>query len=311
MKKQLLTLSLFALSLAVSFTACKKDTSSGNTTSLETEATTHSDDDSRVSNEIDAVANDGSTVLETNAAFSGKGQGVQSLICDATVAVDTVSNPRTITITYNGTNCLGTRTRTGVVIISMPQNTRWKDAGATITVTYQNLKITRVSDNKSITINGSHTFTNQSGGLLINLPTLGTITHLINSTGMTITFDNGSQRSWQVARKHVFTYNNGVVLTISGNHTEGNVTNIAEWGTNRFGGAFTTATVDPIVIRQDCNGRITAGQVKHTTPNVTANVTFGLDSSGNPTTCPGLGSYYLKLVWTGPGGNTHTSILPY
>ncbi len=310
MKKQILLLSAMLLSLAVSFTACQKDKEETGASS-ETEAKTHADDDSRFSNEIDAVAGDANLMLESSAGFAGRGEQVQSLICDATVVVDTMSNPRTITITYLGTNCLGNRTRTGVVVLSMPQNVRWKDAGATITVTYQNLKITRVSDNKSITINGTKTITNQNGGLLFQLPTLNTITHLINSNGMTITFDNGAQRSWKVARKHVFTYNNGIVLSVSGNHSENGVNNIAEWGVNRYGGVFTSVTDAPIVIRQDCNFRITAGQVTHTTPNITASSTFGLDASGNPTACPGAGPYYLKLVWTGPGGNSHTIILPY
>lgn len=309
MKKHILILSLITISLAVSFTACQKDkeTTGAN---AETEAKTHSDDDTRFANEVDAVAGDANLMLESTGGFANRGDQVQSLICDATVVVDTMSNPRTITITYLGTNCLGNRTRTGVVILSMPQNIRWKDAGATITVTYQNLKITRVSDNKSITINGTKTITNQTGGLLFTLPSVNNITHLINSSGMSVTFDNGAQRSWQVARKHVFTYNNGVVLSISGNHTENGVTNIAEWGTNRFGGAFTSSTLSPVVIRQDCNFRITGGEVKHTTPNITAISTFGLDATGNPTTCP-AGVYYLRLVWTSPGGNSHTIILPY
>ncbi len=308
MKKHILVLSLFTLSLAITFTACQKDNTPPE---APVEATTHSDDESRVSNEIDAVANDANLALESNIGFSGRGGGIQSLICDATIAVDTMSNPRTITITYNGTNCLGNRTRTGVIILSMAQNIRWRDAGAVITVTFQNFKITRISDNKSITINGSKSITNQSGGLLIQLASLGTITHLINSSGLAVTFDNGTQRSWQVARKHVFTFNTGAVLTISGNHTDGNVSGIAEWGTNRFGNSFTTAITDPLVIRQDCNFRLTGGQVRHDTPNFTATSTFGLDENGNPTSCPGTAAYYLKIVWSGPGGNPHTVILPY
>lgn len=114
---------------------------------------------------------------------------MQSLICDATVAADMLSNPRTITITYNGTNCIGNRTRTGIVILSMNANARWKNPGAVINVSLQNLKITRLSDNKSITLNGTQTYTNVSGGLLINLPTLGTITHTITSSNLLIGID--------------------------------------------------------------------------------------------------------------------------
>jgi hypothetical protein len=115
---------------------------------------------------------------------------------------------------------------------------------------------------------------------------------------------------WKVARKRTFTYNYGVVITETGNHTEGTNTKIAEWGVNRFGHAFTTSITEPLVVRQDCNFRLTHGEVKHE-GIATATATFGLDVNGNPTSCPGLGSYYFKLVWTGPGGNTHSAILPY
>jgi hypothetical protein len=257
------------------------------------------------------VANDADATLDATPGFSGRGDQVQTLICNATVVVDTLSNPRTITITYNGPNCQNTTTRTGVVVLSMAQGVRWRNAGAVINVSFQNLKITRLSDNKSITINGTQAHTNVSGGLLINLPTLGTITHTITSSNMSVTFDNNTQRTWQVAKQRVFTYNNGIVITTTGMHTEGGITGIVEWGTNRLGRTFTTAITQALVIRQDCNFRLTSGKVEHVTPVFNANVTFGLDAVGNPTSCPGTGTYYLKLIWTGPGVNPHTIILPY
>jgi hypothetical protein len=101
------------------------------------------------------------------------------------------------------------------------------------------------------------------------------------------------------------------VVTITGTHTDGNNTGIAEWGTNRFGGAFATSIVEPLVVRQDCNYRLVSGKVKHTTPLVTATATFGLNANGEPTSCPGLGAYYFKVLWTGPNGNSITVIRPY
>src|ERR1051326_7652025 len=157
--------------LVVSFTACKKETSPSNDNTEE--ASVQSDDQARVSSEIEAAANDADAAMETSASFSGRYNQAQTpIICDAVLAYDSVSNPRTISITYSGSNCWGTRTRTGTIILSMAQGVHWKDAGAAITITFQNFKITRVADNKSITINGSQTYTNVSGGLLINLPNL-------------------------------------------------------------------------------------------------------------------------------------------
>ncbi|MBI5373709.1 MAG: hypothetical protein HZA79_16915 [Sphingobacteriales bacterium] len=311
MKPRFLSFAAAILSFSLIFTSCKKEGSSSGTQDFTAETSTHSDDQSRFSAEVDAVANDANLVLETTAGFTNKPGDLQSIICDATIVVDTLSNPRTITITFDSSNCLGNRIRTGVIVISMAQGVRWKNAGAVLNVSFQNYKVTRLSDNKSITINGTQTYTNVSGGLLINLPTLNTITHTISSSNMSVTFDNGSQRTWQVARQRVFTYNNGVNITITGTHTEGNTTGIAEWGTNRFGRPFVTAIAEPVVLKQDCAFRVGSGKVVHTTDSYTASATFGLDANGAPTTCPGSGHYYMKIVWTGPAGNTHTALLPY
>ena len=310
MKARILSFLSVTVLFAVIFSSCKKESSS--TTDYTTEASAQSEDQSRFTSEVDGVANDASAALESSPAFAGRNTDQNSaLICNATVVRDSLSNPRTITITYNGASCFGNTSRTGVVILSMPGDTHWKNAGAAITVTYQNLKITRLSDNKSITINGSHVLTNVSGGLLINLATLTSITHSITSTNMSVTFDDGTQRTWQVAKQRVFTYNNGVVITTTGTHIDGALTGIAEWGTNRLGHTFTTAFVQPLVIRQDCNFRLVSGKVEHHMALVNSSATFGLDASGNPTSCPGTGSYYMKIEWTGANGNSHSSILPY
>lgn len=296
-----------SLALLISFTACKKSDNNDNSS----ETKTHAEDQNQVSQQLSALANEASLSIESSPSFSGRQQQPQFVICDATITYDSTSNPRKITITYDGSiTCHPGWSRTGSVVLSMAQGVQWKNPGATITATYQNVKLTRTLDNKSITINGSHNLTNVSGGLLYNLASLQTITHTLSSNGMSLKFDDNTQRTWQIARKHVFTYSNGIVTTISGNHTNGGNTNIAEWGTNRFGNDFTTSITSPLVFRQDCNFRLTAGEVKHEGFG-TATAKFGLDANGNPASCPGLGLYYMKLSWTGPGGNTFSSIWPY
>jgi len=309
MKSRILSLPTAIFSLSLLFTSCQKEKITA--TDYYTETTLHSDDQSRFSTEIDGVANDANAALEITTGFAGRNGDIQSSICDATIAVDTLSSPRTITITYNGSNCLGNRTRNGVILISMAQGVRWKNAGAILNVSFQNFKVTRLSDNKSITLNGTQTYTNVSGGLLINLVTLTTITHTITSSNMSITFDNGQQRNWQVARQRVFSFNNGIVITTTGTQTEGTTTGVAEWGTNRFGNPFKTSVTQPLIIRQDCNFRMVSGKVAHATNLFNATVTFGLDAAGAVTTCPGTGTYYLKIGWTGPSGLARIVILPY
>ncbi|MBC8033134.1 MAG: hypothetical protein H7Y03_03250 [Chitinophagaceae bacterium] len=127
---------------------------------------------------------------------------------------------------------------------------------------------------------------------------------------MEITYDNGTKRTWQVARKRVFSYENGIVIKLSGTHTDGTSTMITEWGINRFGRSFTTATLQPIVIRQDCDFRVTEGQLEYVEPGIRADILFGLDIKGDSTACPGNGSYYGKLTWT-VGNQSQSAIFPY
>lgn len=309
MKQKISLLSAFIFSLVFIFTACKKDSNSGSNNS-NVDVQTHSDDQSLVSDGVDAITDDGDAALESSIDYSGRHQESETLFCDASVTLNLESNPRTITITYDGSNCRGTYTRKGVVVLSIPQSVKWQDSGAVVNVSYQNLKITRTSDNKSIVLNGEQVFTNTTGGLLSQLAQEKNITHRIESTDLSITFDNGAVRSWQIDEQRAFTYDNGIVAAVSGLHTEGNDTHIAQWGTNRFGISFATSTVEPLIIRQDCNFRLTGGTLKHTVGNVSATATFGLDAEGIPVSCP-EGHYYYKLVYTGPKGNSITLILPY
>jgi hypothetical protein len=311
------------------FAACKKSDVNANNGSTSTDLQTQADDQTRVSTESDAVSNDVNTMMSAEPTVSGAsisnpgyasgkaiegGNGtdtVTSYICDATVSVDTVDNPRTITLTYNGKNCSLTRTRTGVVVISIPKGVNWRDQGAVITVSIQNLKITRLIDGKSITLNGMHTYTNVSGGSLINLSKLPNgITHTVTSSNMSVTFDDNTTRTWQVARQRLYLYSSGVVTcTLTGTHTDGSTTGISEWGTNRYGNSFETSISSPLVVSSACSQRLISGAITTVRPDVTTSITFGLDASGNPVSCP-AGTFYFKVIWT-LSSKSYTFILPY
>lgn len=321
---------LFVIAFTGVLSSCNKSNSSNNNSSSTTNLQTNSDDETRVSTETDAALDDVNTAMTaqynvTGAAtgremqskvLDGPGGGVDSgLICDGTITLDTVSNPHTITITYNGNSCALDRTRTGSIVISWAAGQLWRTAGAVATVQFNNLAITRIADNKTITINGTHTYTNVSGGSLISLPVSpGTsITHSIASSNMQITFDNGSKRTWNVARQRVFTYNGGFVITTTGTHTDGSTTGISEWGTDRFGTSFEVAIVQPRVISQSCGWQMTAGQVALSNTVGTTTITYGLNASGVSTGCPVSGAtYYFQLSWTSAASSkTYSFILPY
>jgi hypothetical protein len=309
MQSKIRSIAVISLIMAISIVSCKKSDTSTTTTDTTTELTAQTDDQSNVSTTSDAVENDVNLFVDANTSFNGRMEGVEGMPCNATAVADSSNSIKRITITYNGTNCAGNRSLTGVVVISTLIGTHWKDAGAVLTINTQNLKVTRLSDSKSIVINGSKTITNVTGGRLSELSSK-TITHTITGAD-SITFDNGKQRIWQVAKQRVFTYNNGAVITTTGTHTDAGVSGIAEWGTNRFGNAFVTAISQPLVIRQDCDFRLVSGTVIHSKLVADVTVTFGLDATGTPTACPGTGTYYFKAVWQGVNGVTKTIILPY
>jgi hypothetical protein len=328
-----LRFSVILTSAAVLYACNKNNAGNGGGTTNSTELQTQADDQAQVANEDEAVSNDVNTALYSQPSIAGNSSNssmsgttavngteqvngvtgpITNLICDATVVVNTDSDPRTITITYNGTNCWGNRTRTGVVVISIPAGIHWRDKGAAVTVSIQNLVITRKRDNKTFTLNGSKTYTNVSGGLLENLSSLGTITHSISGS-LSIGFDNGTERDWSVSKQRVFTYDNGIVITTTGTHTDslGN-TNVAEWGINRAGVQFESLISQPKVIRQDCDFRLVSGENQILrSDDIHAVITYGLDANGDPTSCPGTGTYYFKVVVTKANGVILTKILPY
>jgi hypothetical protein len=311
MKQKFFSFLAVALCTGLLFTACKKSDTTENSTTTNAQMATQADDESMLSDEMDNSAADVSTAVEADASFSGNNSVLDRLICDASITFNKDSDPMTMTLTYDSSSCSAARTRSGVIVISMAKGTEWKNAGATVTVTYHDLKITRALDKKTIVINGSHTYVNVNGKLLSQLASSGPIVHNILSSNMSISFDNGTARTWNISRKHTFTYDNGVILTITGLHTEGDVTGIAAWGMNRFNNAFTTVISTPLVVKQSCNLRITEGVVTHTTAAYIATVTFGLDATGVVTGCPGDGHYYYHLDCTTSKGATLSIVLPY
>jgi hypothetical protein len=320
----LFRLSILAASFSAALLGCKKDDTHSTTDGTTTEANiqTSSDDLTMVSNESNAVTDDAIAALNGNETISGTigrtyGAGdIKIPVCDATVTYDTTSITKTITIVYNGSNCRGNRTRTGTVTIAVPMGQHWKKAGSAVTITIDALTITRVKDGKSIVINGTKTITNTSGGLLMNLATTDSIVHDVTAD-LSITFKSGLTREWHVSRHRVFTYDNGIVATVTGSHSDGKNDNIAIWGTTRFGVSFTNMITAPKVFAQSCNFALTSGEDSIIrSDNITSVITYGLDSNGNVATgCPltaNGGYYYAKLVWTnGNNGKVYTYIFPY
>ena len=310
MKRFSLFLLLGCSLLFFALNGCKKDSGSSEI-DLTSDVTYQTDDQAMFSAEDDAVSDDINGVLESDPLLGGR---TNADTCNVTITRDSSLLKRFVVITYSGNNCNGTRTRQGVVRLGMNKNTKWKNAGAEISVEIQNLKITRLRDNKSLVLNGTKILTNKDGHLLRELITGGvnSIVHTVASSNMSATFDNGSSRQWQIAKQRTFTYSNGFVISVTGTATVDGATNVAVWGTNRLGQSFSTRIIAPLVIKADCDYRLVSGKLLHTKLTRDITVTFGLDASGNPTGCPGsANAYYFKAEWTSITGTAHSIIKPY
>src|SRR6185437_9812483 len=123
--KHLQFLFLITTTSALFFTACSKNNNNNSNGTSTTDLQTQSDDQARVSSETDATFDDVNAAMASSgsvggssvtpklhygiAVEGGSNDTVKTTICDATVVVDSVDNPRTITINYNGSNCNLTR----------------------------------------------------------------------------------------------------------------------------------------------------------------------------------------------------------
>ncbi|MBX3241254.1 MAG: hypothetical protein KIT80_17225 [Chitinophagaceae bacterium] len=304
MKQKISLLLALPAALLILFNSCKKNEDV--VINEDTEVSVVTDDEALLSAELESTNFELALLLDESGAVL-RNQEEPNYVCGATLAY----NAGKVTVNYNGNNCEGSRKRQGKIIVTLPANFDWSKGGAAISLQFDNFKITRLADNKSITINGTQTYTNVSGGWLGNLSEADFIEHKVTSDGLSLTFDNGAVREWKVAKKRTFVkLNQGLVISTEGFHSEGNTQKIGIWGVNRLGFSFATSSVNPVVVKQNCSYRITEGKIKHTVAGISVTATFGLNAEGNPVGCPD-GNYYYSLDYTGKNGKTFSFILPY
>ena len=312
MQKNVLLTAATIFMMAISIVSCKK-------TALNDESTENvkiaaaADKQSRFSKELTSFANDANILLQSRTSIHGKIENEMGGLCNVTASVDSSGSSYITTLNYNGLNCAGTGNFTGLVVLTILKTVNWRDAGATMACNFQNLKIVRVTYNKSININGLVNVTNESGGKIADLPTRGNITNTITGSNIKVTFDDNTYLTVQEATQRNYTLNNGVVvITTTGTHTEGTVSGVSEWGADNTGAKFVTAYTKPLVMKQDCDYRIGNGEATTTKPDGKSVITFGLDATGAPTACPGTtGIYYFKTDWIGNNGDTSTALAAY
>lgn len=288
--------------IALSTAGCKKDDDNNdeaNSKSLQQ----LSKDEVTVENATGDVLKDANSILS-----GGSGKTLYGFPCNVTIdSTNQVGDTMIYSITYNGLNCEGTLMRVGNAEVRKNINTHWCDAGAKVSIEYINLKITKVSNNKSVTINGTKTYENVTGGYLTQLGTIySTITHRAEGA-IQATFDDNTTRTWNIARQITYSGTEGsYMITGDGFGSADGYDYLECWGVNRDGEDFYTQITQSIVLKEACGWDPCSGILIHQIPSDSkkATVTFGYDDNNQPVSgsdCPTR----FRLDWE-KNGNSGT-----
>ncbi len=281
---------IFVSALALTFTSCAKEDLMGDGTSDPSSLEQLSADENNVDNVMKDVESDITSVLSNN---SGNFKSTAWLPCNATIdSLAIVNDTVTFFITYNGLTCDNKRNRTGQIEVKTKVGTRWSDVGAKVIYKYIDFTVTRVASGKSVKLNGTKTFVNVNGGHRWQLgSTISSYVERISGP-MQASFDNGTNRTWNVARQITYTGTSGqYIMTLDGFGSAGNYKNLIVWGDNRQGEEFFTQITQSVVCRQACDWDPAAGIKIHQIPSddKSATITFGYNNNNEPITgneCP-------------------------
>lgn len=252
--------------------------------------------------------NDANEVLSKGGGL----KSISSMPCNMTYDSIVSGDTMTYTLTFNGLNCNGNKLKTGQIIIKRIVTAAWSQAGTYVSVQFINFKVTKVTSQKWIMLNGTKVWTNVSGGLIKNLgnPNTTIVTHSIIGS-IQASFSDTTTRTWNIARKKTFTgtYPDALILSIEGLGSSNGYSNLATWGLNRHNENFYTQINQAIVLKQVCGWNPVSGVKVHQIPvdNKTATATFGYDSNNQPVTGGNCPDRY-KVDWA-KNGNSGTFFL--
>jgi len=302
---------LMVAAMTFIFAGCSKDKTTNKDTANTESMQQLSKDENNVENASDQICNDANYELSPSKLKSTELGGGP---CNTTITVSPVVNDTiTIDINYHGYDCNNTHNRTGDVVIKKRYLENWGQAGATVLVTLNNFTITKLSTNKSLTLNGTKHFENVSGHYLWQLGLDSTVTSVVHKVwgNVTATFDDNTTRVWAIARQRTFTGSLiNLVMTTDGFGTANGYTSLSTWGINRNGEQFYTTILQSVVHKQVCDWNPCSGITKHEIPSASksATVTFGYDSNNNLITNGDCPTRY-RVDWV-VGNKSGTFFLP-
>jgi hypothetical protein len=314
-----------SLSFIAFFYSCKKDKQEEEQVTLDSQFKQFNSDGNTIKSESDQADNDINNSLSSIPAFGRlrpeSAQLLSSPLCGVIIDSSQIAN-KILFYNFDGTTpCFSpSRTRAGQIKVQLTSGQHWSDAGAILTLTYTNFKITRLSDSKSITFNGVKTLKNINGndwfGFVAGTSTLKYQERALN---VNVTLDNNLSATWNSARVTEWNYVSAgtnpsipydyIAFTASGDTALNGQSNVDSWGINRYGYNFTTYYTASIVSNTYCGlWRFTAGRLVHNVNNADYTLTLGVDQNGNAT--PYSCAYGFKVGWTA-NGSPRSVILSY
>ncbi|HWB62074.1 MAG TPA: hypothetical protein VG603_01095 [Chitinophagales bacterium] len=276
------------------------------------------EDHAAITMATDGLADDASSAAGQVKNFSGKTDetdGWWQLLCGV-ASVDTNSGHQ-ITLTYDSTaSCVGI-IKSGQISISLNGSRHWRDQGAELSITLNNFKIANRFTGRYFILNGTETVTNETGGLawliMAGITPNATVAHRHRVNNLTITYSDGSQRTWNVDRTRTFTSvtssgHNTISITVSSENTGNEDT----WGTNRNGAQFISSLITPVISNNNanCPYKPYQGEYSQQVGSNRLDVLYGVDENGNPTGNPDACAYGYKITYQS-GRKIFSKILSY
>jgi hypothetical protein len=312
---------MFALMLGVGIMqSCKKKEE---TVALEDSVKQFNEDANDIKSESDNINNDINTSIDNTSIGGRTSASYSSELCGVTIDSSQIAN-KILFYNFDGvTPCFSpSRTRSGQIKVQLIVGNTWKTAGSVLKFTFINFKVTKLSNNKSITFNGEKTLKNVNG--------INWLTFLIGTSNFTfqeralniqVSFSDGTQATWNTARVTTWQYLQAnatpgiphayVKFTSNGDTLVNNSPNTDSWGVNRNGQPFVTNYVAPWESNSYCGfWRPTSGSLKHMVAGIyNLTLDLGVDQSGNASTLSC--AYGYKVGWTPMGGSPQSQVFSY
>lgn len=302
--------------LGLSLAACKKDDDT-KAEEPNQQLVTQAEDNNELKSEGDQANTDVTDAMENYSTINGR-MNTTKVICGC--SIDSIGE-KTIRLAYDGTTPCGnpSRTRGGTITFQLVQGNRWSQQGAKLNITLNNYKVTRLSDQKSWTFNGTKTLTNVRGtNWLAFLARTDSLLYRERSSNMvcniakdnntaTVTYNIARTTTWKSVQA---TNRSFIQFAAMGDTTIDGLTNVDTWGTGRFGSSFTNQFLERLLSDTYCQlWRPRGGKVQHKSPGGSITLTYGVNEQGLKDTrdC----AYGWKVNWDLSNGAQGEKVISY